>query len=372
MIAFRKTDKPLARLILSTSLLMMFAARFAAAQEAVPVGADFGLTGSVARYGEWARRGVELALNDSNRTAAKHLNVIFEDNLGETTKAVSAYYKLRDQDKVQAVLTYLSNIALAVSPLANRDRIVQMDVSANAPSYSSPDDYTFRTGVVATELVAALAALLNDKLHVPEAGILFIENAQGYEMTAAFTNAFRGTIKASVPFQPQGADYKAELLRLRSSNVHDVFLVAHLEEAGVIVRQARQLGLPFRFFSTVYSIEGPEFLAGAAGAADGVLYVAPRFSADRDGAPKQFADVYRSRFNEEATYFAAQAYDGVVALHRAAAACPSPVRADCLKQQLYTLDFEGASGRVKFDRNGDVHKEIVLKTVVNGKFQLAD
>ena len=110
------------------------------------IGADFGLSGSVARYGEWVTRGVNLAVNHVNKHGGiigEPIKIIYEDNQGAPAQAVSAFQKLSSLEKVKFILTYQSSIALAVAPLANKHHIVQMDVSAFSPSYSTPNDFTF-------------------------------------------------------------------------------------------------------------------------------------------------------------------------------------------------------------------------------------
>ncbi len=69
-------------------------------------------------------------------------------------------------------------------------------------------------------------------------------------------------------------------------------------------------------------MEGPDFINTAKESADGVLYVS--------------------------TNFAAQAYDGLVSLFKAMKNC-SYADTECVRNELTKLDFEGASGRIKFD-----------------------
>ena len=42
-----------------------------------------------------------------------------------------------------------------------------------------------------------------------------------------------------------------------------------------------------------------------------------------------------------------------------------------MRTQMRKLDFQGASGRIHFDENGDVSKEIAIKTIKDGKFVMA-
>ena len=41
---------------------------------------------------------------------------------------------------------------------------------------------------------------------------------------------------------------------------------------------------------------------------------------------------------------------------------------ECVRQNLHDIDFEGASGRIVFDINGDTEKPVQLKAVRNRAF----
>ena len=80
--------------------------------------------------------------------------------------------------------------------------------------------------------------------------------------------------------------------------------------------------------------------------------------------PSIFIAKYKQKYGEEPTIFAAQSYDGLVALAKAMKNC-QPDDTDCVRKELMKLDFEGASGRIKFDLNGDVQKPVELKIIRN-------
>src|SRR3989344_904965 len=78
--------------------------------ETIKIGADFALSGNAARYGEWAKNGATLAVDKINREGGingRNLELIFEDNKGETDDAVSAYQKLTKFSGANYVLTFL-------------------------------------------------------------------------------------------------------------------------------------------------------------------------------------------------------------------------------------------------------------------------
>ena len=342
------------------------------ADEPIKVGAIFGLSGSVAQYGEWTRRGVEIArdtINNDGGIGGHRVELVFEDNQGQPAVAASAFDKLVNISRLQFIMTYQSSIALAVAPLANRAKVVQMDVSAFSPKYSSPNDFTFRTGVLVSDLSTALARAMSERFHVQRAALLYIENDKGESGAQSFRDAFYGSLALDESFRPNESDFRSLLIKVRKTGVRDLVLSAHLIESGTLLKQAKELGLELRVFSDVYSVEGSEFLKTAGSAADNIFYIAPQFSADKVlSIAHKFAEEYEQRFAEPPTFFAAQAYDGLFALAVAMRACQQ-VGSECVRAKLGEISFEGASGPIRFDLNGDVRdKPLCFKRVSGGRF----
>src|SRR3989344_5140686 len=339
--------------------------------EPLKIGAIFALSGNAAQYGEWARNAVELAVREVNENGGinrRMVTVLYEDNEGQAAPAVSAYRKLTDTDDVRYVLTFQSSVALAVAPLANADKILQMDVSATTPNYSTPDDFTFRTGIVANQLAVEAARYLEQSPGTGKVAILYINNDFGSGMRDIFRKSYSGEVVAEETFAQDSFDFRTPLAKVHAAKPDTVFLVSHLKEAGTLVKQASNLGITENFFSDVYAIEGPDFLAAAGDTANGVRYLAPKFDIS-DAKPEvaTFVTKYREKYSEEPNAFAAQAYDGIIALLYAMEGCEYE-DTECVRKNLYKLEFEGTSGRISFDVNGDTQKPVQLKMVQNGLF----
>ena len=336
----------------------------------VRVGVILGITGSSARYGEWALRGINLATDEINRAGGingKQLKLVVEDCQGLANTAVTAFYKLQTTNRINFVITNQSSVALAIAPLANKNKIVQMDVSAFSPLYSTPDDFTFRTGVLANQLSSEISRLIFDQFKLAKIAVLYIENEKGEAGRKSFRNSYRGEIAFEESFKQNETDFRLILSRLKATKLKALFLSAHNKEAGVLVRQAKELGLNLKIFSDVYSIEGQDFLDGAQGAGEGVIYSYPKLSTEQAGL--KLADQYLKLYREEPSFSVAQAYDGVIALAHAMKKCGNELTPVCVKQELYSIKFAGASGPIVFDSFGDVSaKEIELKIVRDNKF----
>jgi branched-chain amino acid transport system substrate-binding protein len=341
------------------------------AAETIKIGAVFGLSGGMARYGQWASNGASLAaekLNSAGGAQARQVELVFEDNQGQAALAVSAFQKLLSLQKIKLVLTYQSSIALAIAPLANRAEVVQMDVSAFSPAYSSPDDFTFRTGILAADLAEAAARIIFDKFEITNVGVFYIENEKGLAGYQAFRDAYKGKIAFAESFAVGETDYRSVLLRAKAVRLQDVWVTGHFQETGLLVKQAAELGLKLRVFSDVYSVEGLDFLQSAGAAAEGLIYSAPQFESSQEPQVVTFRREYQARFAEQPAFLAAQAYDGMWALGQALQLCEA-VTAECVKEKLYQLSFQGASGLIRFDRDGDVRgKAVEIRTIRGGKF----
>jgi len=338
----------------------------------IKIGADFALSGNAARYGEWSKAGVQLAVDELNAKGGvlgRPLQVIYEDNKGDVAAAVSAYQKLKNVDDVQAVLTFLSSVGLAVEKQANVDKIIQVDVTSTTPDYSLANGYSVRTAMVATDLAKYSAETMAGKLHAKYIATVTINNDFGKGMLKSFKANWKGALVGELAFDQNEKDFRTLATKVKAlPNVDYIFLVGHLNEAGTLVRQMRELGVKTPIFTDVFSIEGPEFLETAGSAAEGIIYAAPKFDAnDQASAVASFSLLYRAKYNQDPVIIAAQAYDGIKALKVAWEKCKK-TDSGCVKSALREVDFEGASGHIKFDEKGDVSKEVFLKQIKNGQF----
>ena len=80
-------------------------------EKEIKIGAVLSLTGKGAKYGEAIKRGIDLALEEVNSEPNRKakIKVVYEDSLSEPQKAVSAFNKLIEIDKVPVVISEYVN-----------------------------------------------------------------------------------------------------------------------------------------------------------------------------------------------------------------------------------------------------------------------
>ncbi len=112
------------------------------------IGAVSPFTGDGAVYGDAARSGIDLAIEEINAGGGiegRKLAVRYEDDKGNQADAVTAFNKLVSVDKVPAILgPFYSGNVLACAPVAERSQVVLLTGSATSDNVRNAGDYVFR------------------------------------------------------------------------------------------------------------------------------------------------------------------------------------------------------------------------------------
>ncbi len=331
------------------------------------------LTGNLADQGEWSRRGFEIAQEHStkkNGPAVTGKLEIRDSRGGDPSIAVDAYRSLVAKEKPLAVLTYGSGVGMALSPLVNADRVVQMGIATGTPKYRSEGDYTFRDFPSSSIESEFLAEELTARRHVKRLALISIHNDYGVGSAGALRAAFidhKGEIAFDEQFEPGTTDFKPLLHKLQSSHADAVYLATYTAEGAHVVKQSHELGIRIPFYATVSIIGGKEFFDVVGDSAEDLQVVSTITDAHHP-----FFTEYSSRYPGESPaqmIYAARAYDAVMLLNTALSVCRSP-SPDCVRDYLLAVrNYTGASGIISFDSAGDVQCSFHLFRVHQRQFE---
>ncbi|EKD24227.1 MAG: hypothetical protein ACD_81C00076G0005 [uncultured bacterium] len=340
----------------------------------IDVGAIVPFTGSSAVVGELIKNGLEIAaeeINSKGGVNGKVIKLMFEDNQTKTEVGLSAFMKLKDINKVKYVITSVSGVALAISPVANENKIVQMDVVAATPKYSTPDDFTFRTGVSSYFFAREMAKLMIDR-NIKDAGILFVNTEYGQGFKDVFQNEYTergGVISVAEGYGQEDKDFRTQLTKIKSRNPEALLLVSLQKEASTILKQMGELKMDTPIYSDVYAMEQESNLKLAENLK--IYYFKPTVDYISSDAATTFENAYKNKYGKEPDFIAAQAYDGINLLVAAIQKCNDYKNTVCVKDALYALrDVKGViSEHMDFDVNGDImNRPLELRTIIGGKF----
>ncbi len=323
------------------------------------------LTGDLANYGQVFQHGVELAQHDFNEDGLT-FQVYVRDTVCDATKAADATKELAKLGAVAIIGDTCSGSTLAALPIANQKQVLLLSPSASSPALSIPNDFFFRTYPTDSHQGVFVTKLMYGK-GVKKLAIMYGQEAYGTGLDAVAQDAFKklgGMVTSNTSFKSTDTEFKTQLQTILAAKPDALYIVSEDESASAaIMVEAKQLGSNIPVYGSD-ALKDVNFITdvGAAGEGMTVVGVTP--------GNQSFLDEYKAAYGSEpANATGAQAYDAFMALARVIKAGANT--GDEIRKALPAVDFQGASGEIKFDANGDLAGGgYNVYTIQGGKFVL--
>lgn len=344
-------------------------------EEVIKIGTVLPLTGTEASWGQDAKEGIDLAVEEINSNGGidgKKIEIIYEDGQCKPEPAVTGAHKLINIDNVSIIIGEIcSSATLAIAPIAEESRVILISPGSASPKITQAGDYIFRNWITDAFTGKKIAQLTYNDLDYKEIAVLYINNEWGVGLKDVFEEEFKnlgGEILISEGFEQDAKDFRTQLIKIKAKNPKAIFIPVYYIEAGLILKQTEELGIEAQFLSGD-AIEKPEFIEIAGDLAEGVIFAAPFYDLESEEENiKNFVNKYKSRYGRKPGVVVAHAYDAMNIIILTLKSCETG-NSGCVKDMLYSIkDFPGITGATSFDKNGDAIKTIILKTVKNGQF----
>jgi branched-chain amino acid transport system substrate-binding protein len=271
-------------LALSTGIAAPAAAEPGISSAEIKLGMWSPLTGPTALLGVSERDAIGIAIDEVNAVGGiggRKLKLVVYDDAGSPQEALTSVRRLIDQDGVFALIAgSTSGSTLPILPLINRSKIPFVSsISSNRKLLDPFSKYIFR--VYANELAHAdviVRYALSQGSKRP--AILYNSNdygVGGQEEVSALLKKEKIPLVAEERYNQADQDFSAQLLRIKEAKPDGLFLWAFAAEAGIIVRQARELGLTMPIYGGA-GISTPLFVKAVGASGKGVVaaYVMPQ------------------------------------------------------------------------------------------------
>ena len=366
----RRMDKMKnAAVILGLSLLTLFSCQN---NKTKKVGSVLPLTGNSAEWGDMARKGMNVILEEYNANNVEKVEIIFEDSEGKTSKAVSAINKLINLDKTPIVLGgILSSTTLAMAPTANTKETVLIGVTCSSPAVTDAGDFVYRvwpSDLYEGKVFAEWVFNHNYK----RIGIIYMKNDYGEGLKEAFKKRLielGGEVPNEAFFTDQDKNYRNIITKV-NSKVDAIYIVGYYENTSLIINQIRALDKNIQLFGASSSIQNKMFEIADSTASNGFIaaLVNDYDIENLTERQKEFANKFKEKYGVEPDWAAVHGADAIsVALD---AISKHSTGADIKKYIDTKKSFDGISSDLTFDANGDVvNKPITIKIVKNNSFQ---
>ena len=351
----------------------------ASAIDVIKVGEYASLTGTEATFGQSSHNGTQLAVDELNAAGGvlgKQIKLITEDDQSKAGESAIIVRKLISRDKVVAMLGEVaSGRSLEAAPICQQNKIPMISPSSTNPDVTKVGDYIFRICFLDSFQGAVLARFAKDVLKAKRVAVLTdVRQAYSVGLAQFFKErliADGGTIAAEQNYSGGDKDFNAQLTAIKGANAEAIFVPGYYTEAGLVARQARQLGITVPLFGGD-GWESPKLIEIGGPAVEGTYYSTHYSPEDQSSVVQNFVKKYRERYKEIPDAMAALGYDSAMvladAMKRAGTTDGLKVR-DALAA---TKDFSGVTGRTKMDANRDASKPAVFVTIKGGAFKYVE
>jgi branched-chain amino acid transport system substrate-binding protein len=361
----------------------------------IKIGEYGSLTGSEATFGHSTKNGVDLAIkeiNDAGGIGGAKLEVVVEDDQSQAQEAATVVDKLLSQDNVAAVIGEVaSSRSLAGGPKCQLAGVPMISPSSTNPEVTKKGDFIFRVCFIDPFQGTVMAKFVTQNLHAKTAAILRdVKSDYSAGLAKYFTDTFTqlgGRVVAEEAYSSGDTDFKPQLTSVKGKKPDVVFIPGYYTEAGLIARQAREVGITVplvggdgwdsqdlvkvgkdkllnSFFSTHYSAE------------------------DTSAAIQNFVKKYNDAYHEVPDAIGALAYDATkilaAAMQRVAEKDPKMLTAlttagkgeerkaadKMLRDEIAaTRDFVGVTGRITLDQDRNAVKPAVVVEITQASLQ---
>jgi branched-chain amino acid transport system substrate-binding protein len=351
----------------------------------IKIGVQGPITGQWALEGVGFRNAVALLADQVNAQGGplgdgRAIVLVEGDDRGDPDEARRVAERLIAEGVVAVIGAYNSDATAAAAPLYDQAGIVQITPSSTATDLTQQgysrffrvcflDDRQglFVANLLATDLGVARVALVHDESLYARG---LADWTQRYLQERGVEVAYFGAV---VPGQ---RDFTPVILALEESGAEAVYFTAYWREAGLLVKQMREMGLDSVRFLAGDAVNNPEFaeIAGREAAAGALITTFPLPRDLESPQAREFMASYEARYGEAPqsiyTVMAADAFRLLVEAMKATGTADP----ETLAAHLHTLqDYPGISGVIegydeKGDRTGAGH--VVYMINQEGEFEL--
>lgn len=264
------------------------------------------LTGPAAIFGTGNLAGATIAFEEINAAGGvngRKLAWISLDDESSPPKAIAAYKRLVDQEKVFAVFGPASSaVGQALVPTFNRSTTPTFVSIFSTPAVTEPPiPMLFRTGVMNDrEQGAAIADYVVDHLGAKKIALLSQSDEygkRGGEAVVARLAERKLTLVSNEVFNISDTDFTAQISRTIQAGPDVLIVYGYPNPSAIMTRQAKQLGLKAKIMgaNSVGSRKYPEIVGEAAAGTQNILALKVLPEGDDPTAVK-FRSTFEKRF----------------------------------------------------------------------------
>ncbi|MBE3584022.1 MAG: ABC transporter substrate-binding protein [Limnochordaceae bacterium] len=343
------------------------------AAEPIKLGLVGPLSGDAATFGNSVVNAVKLYFDEVNAKGGIHgqkVEIIALDDRGDPAEAANAVQRLITRDKVTAIIGAVTSGPMkAAAPIANRAGVPILSPTATAAGITDIGPYVFRACFVDDFQGEVMASFARHNLKFSRVAVLYkVTDAYSAGLAASFQNAFKqagGTVVLVQTFGQNDQDFTAQLTRIKQANPEAIYTPVYYTDAGLIAKQARQLGINVPLLGPD-GFDSPKLIEIGGQAVVGSYFTNHYSSKDNDPVAVDFDKKYTARYGAHPDALAALAWDGAAMMAYGLEKAGTDRKA--LRDALASIkSFHGVTGTITMDAHRNpIKNALILQVTADG------
>lgn len=349
----------------------------------VYIGVIAPLTGDIPKVGQSTVEAAEMAVDEINAECGLEIDgenyevvIIVEDNEAKAESSVAVATRLIVEEEVVAIIgPQASKQAVPTGQVANDRETPMISPWSTNPATTLDRPWVFRAAFLDPFQGPVVANFALSEFGAETAAVLY-DVASDYPKGLAenFRDAAEAAgieVVAFESFTTGDTDFSSQLTNIIAENPDVLFTPQYYNEVPQIVRQARELGYEGMILGSD-SWGTPDLLSLCGDACNGLFFsthYAPDIATE---VGQTFITAYEELYGAKPDDVAALTYDAFQILFTAIEDAQSLDRAD-IRDALANIElFEGVTGVMSFDEQGDPIKCAVIIQIKDGAFTYYD
>src|SRR5579864_166105 len=338
----------------------------------IKIGVPVPLSGGNAKMGTDIQQAAQMAADEQNAKGGvlgRKLEIVAFDDACDAQQSVTAAHKLVDAGVVAVAGGYCSSAAIPASAVYHDAGVAFVaDASSNPKLTDQGFENVFRLIGRDDQQGPYAAGFMTKDLHAKKVAIVHDNTLYAKGLAEATRDALGKMMGVQVVFfdaiTPGEKDFSAALTKVKSLNPDVTYFTGYYPEGGLVCKQFKDLGVSGKFMAGDANND-PTYIKECGAASTGVYVTSTPLPQDQATA-KSFITRYKARWHQDPGPYSALEYDSVGVVINAMQRAKSADRAAIIKTLAATTSYQGATGKVGFDKKGDRSSVLYITYIIKG------
>uniref|UniRef100_A0A7C5V192 ABC transporter substrate-binding protein n=1 Tax=Caldicellulosiruptor owensensis TaxID=55205 RepID=A0A7C5V192_9FIRM len=362
-------------------IISVFSYAQSSSSKTIRLGVNLELSGAVAQFGQRNLEGLRMAIDEINSKGGvlgKKIELVVYDNKSDKTEALNIATRLATKENVLAMLSPVTSGATkSASIAATRYKVPLVSATATDDSVTIDERtgktkaYVFRICFNDSFQGSVMANFALKTLKLKTAAIIYDASSDYSKgLYKNFKETFTkggGKVVAEEAFVKGEQDFNGILTKIRDKKPQAIFAPVYYDEAGLIIKQARELGMWIPILGSD-GFDDPKVVEKAGSKyATNIFFSTHYSSQDTDKRVQDFRKRYQQKYKIEPNALSALGYDLGYFIADAIKRANSTTDREKLRRALEnTKNFVGVTGVISIDAKHNAKKSAVIIEIKNG------